>query len=180
MSPDEARLILGVSRESDQEEIREHYEEAVFEQASFFMRRTFLPFLADKRIKKLELINTAVRSLGLETFGKSLSGSDFQTLPETYTLSELLSEYNKAQNQIKLILANATDGEEAICALRSWKSLFEEYASRFFKLYSARENQLEAVKISHAPIFDEYAGADDSRKAELALKEFLRLEMIFN
>jgi len=177
MSPQEARIILGVSADADEEDIRDFYEEAVFEQASFFMRRVFLPQLALKRLEKLGLLNEAMESLEFHVESETVEMPEINpNLPKE--IEELVGEYNRVKTRLKLILANTTNGRQAERALKSWLRTFETYARRFLEIYGGERAEAKSVKLSEAPIFDRYAGASREERIKLEMTEFARLKRL--
>lgn len=177
MNESEARLILNLSPQADDEDIEDSYEEAVFEQASFFMRRTFLPKLAQARIRKLEKIREAAVILGVHTNGKGV----FPSLPELHrarTIQELIQAYNTGENAIKLVLANCFEANQAIEAFEKWMMHFETYAKRFIEVANVEEKR--DVKVSQSPIFTEFSAATTEEREELIIAEYNRLKRIYS
>lgn len=172
MTGSEARLLFGVSSLVDCEDIIEAYEEAVFEQASFFMRRVFIPKLAKARIAKLEKIGLASKSLGLDVSEKNHSILiDFSSVNDH---QDVLEVYNRIETQIKLGLANASSAIEAIKLFESWIQLFKAYTDSFLSHCGLTKNDIN-VKLTDAPIFVEYRNSTEEEKIALVRMECARL-----
>ncbi|MGB6036905.1 MAG: hypothetical protein WBG42_11605 [Cryomorphaceae bacterium] len=172
MTESEARLVLGVTSSSDSEDILEAYEEAVFEQASFFMRRVFIPKLAKARIVKLEKIGLASKSLGLDVNDK-----DHSILIEFSSVNDhqdVLEVYNRIETQIKLGLANASSATETIKLFKSWIQLFKAYTDSFLSHCGLTDTDIN-VKLTDAPIFTEYRNSTEEEKRALVRTECARL-----
>jgi hypothetical protein len=175
MTESEARFVLGVDSSADLEDILEAYEEAVFEQASFFMLRVFIPKLAEARIKKLEAIRLAAKTLGLEEV-ENIDPIQFD-FSAAKNHQEVIEAYNKAEIRLKLQLANASSSAIAKSAFQSWLQLFEGYANSFQAFCIMPESEVQ-VKLTQAPIFIEYWNATEAEKAELVQNECARLKRL--
>ena len=178
MTESEARLVLGVNASADSEDILEAYEEAVFEQASFFMRRAFIPKLAKARILKLEKIELSAMALGLDPDQNVAVVLDHDfSAAENH--QEVLETYNRAETKIKLTLANTSSVTEAIGAFRTWMELFEAYARAFLSFCEKRGDQI-SVRLTEAPIFVDYKNSSDGDKVDLIKNECARLKKLIN
>jgi hypothetical protein len=175
MTESEARLALGVDSSADSEDILEAYEEAVFEQASFFMRRVFIPKLAQARIKKLEAVSLAAKTLGLEEV-ENMDPIQFD-FSAAKNHQEVIEAYNKAEIGLKLQLANTSSSAIAKSSFQSWIQLFKGYANSFQAFCIIPESEIQ-VKLTEAPIFIEYWNATEAEKAELVQKECARLKRL--
>ncbi|HKL39735.1 MAG TPA: hypothetical protein VJ894_03600 [Cryomorphaceae bacterium] len=172
MTESEARLLLGVSPSADSEGIMEAYEEAVFEQASFFMRRVFIPQLAKARIKKLESLYLAAKTLGLaKTYSEIGFNVDFSSAQNH---EEVLERYNRAETEIKLRLSNTSSSTEAKKLFESWIQLFKDYRNAFLSFCDSGTDSIPA-KLTEAKIFVEYRNAPSSERSKLIEKECARL-----
>lgn len=176
MTESEARLTLGVDSTVDSEEVTESYEEAVFEQASFFMRRIFLPKLALARIKKLEAIESAARILGVE-----MAQPNFDSLSVDFSAAEnvreVLEAYNRSETTVKLQLANTSSAAVAREAYVIWIQNFENYSSSFLAQCDSPVSD-EKVKLSEASIFNDYHTATKAEKERLIRTECARLRQL--
>lgn len=176
MTESEAQLILGVTSPADYEDIVEAYEEAVFEQASFFMRRVFIPKLAKARIVKLEKIELAAKAQGIGVGSEVFSRPTFDfRFAEKH--QDVLEKYNREEMKIKLTLANTSSAPEAISAYHSWIQLFEAYTNSFLLLCNFQDDDM-AVKLTEAPIFTEFKSTSDADKLDLVRKECARLKKL--
>ncbi|MCZ4408315.1 hypothetical protein O3Q51_05815 [Cryomorphaceae bacterium 1068] len=178
MTESEARMVLGVKTSADKEDIVEAYEEAVFEQASFFMRRVFIPKLAKARIARLEKIDLASKSLGLDVREKDHSILiDFSSVKGH---QEVLEAYNQSETQIKLGLANTSSSAEAINLYESWVHLFKAYTERFISFCEIPQKDTLGVRLTEAPIFVEYRNSSQEQKKQLISMECARLIKLKN
>jgi len=165
-----------VEAPADNEDITEAYEEAVFEQASFFMRRVFIPKLAEARMVKLRQIEQAASTLGVDTPAPSPVDSD-HLIEKAKDHPTVLAEYNRAEMKLKLRLANTFSSAEAAAVYEAWINLFQAYADRFLMLCSRSESSGPS-KISAAPIFVEFQNASDEERVELIRQECSRLKKL--
>ena len=176
MTESEARVLLGVSSPADYEDIREAYEEAVFEQASFFMRRVFIPKLAKPRILKLEKIELAAKTLGMEVAPKSFAAIAIN-FDSAKSHQDVLEKYNQAEMKTKLTLANTSSASEAIGAYCSWIELFKAYLNSFLLLCDFKNDNI-SVKLTEAPIFVEFKNSSEEGKLTLIRNECARLKKL--
>ena len=176
MTQSEAQLILGVEAPADTEDIVEAYEEAVFEQASFFMRRVFIPKLAEARMAKLRKVEQAATTLGVDTAPAEAVKST-HLIEEAKDHAAVVEEYNSAEMKLKLSLANASSSAEALAVYEAWIDLFQAYADRFLELCSESQSAGPS-KISAAPIFVEFQNASDTERINLIRQECNRLKKL--
>ena len=164
MTTKEALLVLGVDSSQKTEDFEEFYQEAVFEQASFFMRRVFIPKLARARIKKLEAIIDAATALGIDVFDEELNLQVELTDAKSYP--ELIESFNFFETKVKLHLSNAVNAFVAIKAYEKWIQLFEKYTLLFFSQY---DGVVETVptKLTEAPIFIDFKLASEGERKKL-------------
>jgi hypothetical protein len=178
MTESEARMVLDASASANKEDILEAYEEAVFEQASFFMRRAFIPKLAKARIVKLERIGLASKSLGLDVTHKDQPILiDFSSVKGH---QEVLEVYNRGETHIKLGLANTSSAAEAVRLFESWIELFNTYADYFISFCEIPEKDFVHVKLTEAPIFVEFTNSSEVEKKQLISRECARLIKLRN
>jgi len=178
MTIKEAHLLLNLPSEASTEEIIDTYEEAVFEQASFFMRRTFIPKLAAARVKRLENIESAGEALGVKNAEQGIISTGFET-SSSKGLEDILRAYNQAETRMKLALANTSSARFAKEVYLSWIQLFDEYAKAFLAASDSQE-KIDGVKLTDAPIFTEYQRATETEKEELVRQEFTRLSRLMS
>jgi hypothetical protein len=176
MTESEARLVLMVDSPTDSEDILEAYEEAVFEQASFFMRRVFIPKLAKARVIKLEKIELAAKVLALNVASKVFSAVSFD-FDCAKNHQDVLEVYNLAEMKIKLVLANSSSASEAIAAFHSWVGLFDAYMESFLLLCDFEDDD-STVKLTVAPIFVEFKNSTEQEKLDLIRNECARLKRL--
>lgn len=174
MTDSEACLILAVSPNTGPEDLLEAYEEAVFEQASFFMRRVFIPKLAKARITRLERISLAASALGFEKSQKEIVVLTKAEFGSAKNHQNVLKIYNQEETQIKLGLANTLSAESAIVLFKAWIQLFKDYCVSFTSFCDSQDTNA-LVKITEAPIFVEYKNANDQVKKQLVRDECNRL-----
>jgi hypothetical protein len=179
MTLGEAQMVLNLPSDAGTDEIIDQYEEAVFEQASFFMRRTFIPKLAEARMKKLDNINAAGQVLGIEEGAlPHFNHPGFEVSPDQ-GVEAILKAYNQAETQIKLGLANTSSAAFAKAVFGTWIQVFKTYANSFLEATNHLE-PLDNVKLTDAPIFTEYQRATEIEKEKLVRQEFTRLSRLMS
>ncbi len=176
----EAEMVLGITSTSGEEDIQEAYEEAVFKQASFFMRRVFLPKLAEARIKRLEEISEAYAALNSfkQNFDK-LTSIPIPSFENAQSIENLISQFNQFETSVRKNLANTDDANGAIQIFRFWKQGFFAYGEKFLTL-SDSDGGNEKIKLSDAPIFLEFASSGEEKRSQLISRESARLKAILN
>lgn len=126
-----AQIILGIAQtENSPDEIAEQYEEAVFEQASFFMRRTYHPILGKARIKKLQKIQEAADTLGVSIAENTLT-IEMPDFGSPSSLLETVKEYQAAEARLKLMLSKVRTALQGIQAFGIWNKVFANYAKNY-------------------------------------------------
>jgi hypothetical protein len=173
MTESEARLILGADASADSEDLIDAYEEAVFELASFFMRRTFIPKLAKAKISKLQKVGEVARffEIDLSKIDEPSFSFSFENLSDHRSV---IQAYNQAEMKIKLKLSSTSSYTEALSLYASWIQLFNEYSKAFLKLCVGSE--IINVKLTEAPIFVEFQNASEAERQELIRRECARLK----
>ncbi|MCA1761692.1 MAG: hypothetical protein ABR574_00345 [Cryomorphaceae bacterium] len=174
-----AILILGAEQSgSTNDELEEFYEEAVFEQASFFMRRPFHPILARARITKLQKIEEAAQTLELST-SDSDANPKVEVASSPSSVLEVVREYQIAESKLKLILSRTLSAREAISIFDSWMGIFSVYAKGFVKCYESVNGQIPTgdVKLSINVDIGELLGElEKENYSDLAFLEYGRLK----
>lgn len=181
MTAEEANHILGLPKgETDEDAIREAYEDTLFQEAGFFMKRVFLPALAIARIKNLKRLRKAE-----ETFKLEFSTRRFAPDPLEYcgNFPELISAYNRREAKLKLFLSHASSAEEAIDAYERWLELFNTYSENFFKIFEKEASSFSGDangKLSKSEIYTELNQCEEgsSRYRELIRNEQARLKKL--
>lgn len=173
MDKSQARLILGIDPEPGTENLRDAFEEAVFKEVTFFLRRSFLPVLAEKRIKKLEEVEQAAQSLGLECERSEVKQYAYTKLPADNDLLLLLSHYHSIESQVKSNLVNSIHPREAISCYREWISLFESFAQRYIAVFESLKVDMSLLDQEEVRISDEISF--DELNAELKAREYSNL-----
>ncbi len=181
MTPNQARIILGInSTEShDEEDLKDAYDEQIFENARFFLNRAFLPKLAKARIKKVEQIEQAYETLGgiPQNSIQDVFHYDFDGEAD---ISELVSSMLKVESLVKLKLSQAQSGQGIIHALTQWVEIIESYAKAYFRLFqpSSENNQDAGVSVSKGLDYAELLNALKKGDRDIAEQEFWRLKKI--
>lgn len=128
MKEEEAAAYLGIIKFEgySAEDIREEYEERVFEINHFFLRRTIVPSLILSRLAKLiKLEEAACSLLKIEInpviYEELRPFSPSKMLQEPQNLIELIRNFDFKRSQILLRLSNSLD---VIQSLRSLKNLY--------------------------------------------------------
>ena len=150
MDKSNARIILGAEgRSNTKEELIEFYEEAVFEQASFFMRRTFHPILAKARIEKLKKIREAADCFKIPV-KESIFHPDL--LPNEFADSvlESVKAYQLVETKLKKMLSKALCATRVIEIYEIWIEVFLGYANNYIRGYEGSVGVVEhsGVKMS--------------------------------
>jgi len=177
MIKEDALLLFSLTADESLDVIIETYENAVFEEVTFFMRRVFVPQLAHARIEKLKLIQEAAFRIGVkDSMDENRLAFDFghKSAPE-----EILSYYNRQETSIKLRLSNASHASEGICQYQNWIRLFDEYARCFLSQVKGDKDCLAFVKLTEAPIFSLFSSADSSTRKNLIDQELARLKKMY-
>ncbi|NEN25762.1 hypothetical protein G3O08_19920 [Cryomorpha ignava] len=188
MDQSQARLILGndLNLNSDSYEILDAIEESVFEEVTFFMRRSFLPTLATKCIKKLNEIDLAANTLGLHFDFAVKEYFVKEDLSYADDLLSLLSVYHSHESQLKSKLLNTTIPLQAVSLYDQWIILFESFALRYIKIFQNLNvdgsfvNKVD-IRISEAIEFNDlYKELKVLKFNNLACREYYRLQKMVN
>ena len=141
MDEKRALLLIGADPEHDpdREDLEDMLGDAVFEEARYFMRRAFIPKLADARIRKLNLLCEAqitllhreARANAAEADGPENNFSDAKDLE---TVTEI---YHRGEAWAKRMLSAAEDPAAAALYYEYWIELHDRFAHRFCTLYEA-------------------------------------------
>lgn len=187
MEYSQAKAIIGVDKvdHSDLELIQELLEDAIFIETTFFMRRSFVPKLAKKRINKLERIQEAAT-----VFGVSISGnlSEFQMdceLEDFLQLKPLITSYHRCESEIKRILTASNTSGRAISLYHSWLVVFNTYVNHFIQLFDKLELEnlpvLIDVKMTDSVDFNElFEELDNENYKNLVWREYIRMKQLIN
>ncbi len=182
-----AKTILGIAPdETDASVFRDALDDKVFEHATYFLNRAFLPKLAAVRIKRLEELIAAEDVL----IGTPLSGISQKEKENTFSenpadLQNLIRSYNRQEAIIKQSLARADAASAVIETYEDWIRLFNAHALKFAEMYPNQPFAKEAdsgVKISSQvnmmEMLEELNG--DSIEKPLVHQEFSRLKKLSN
>jgi hypothetical protein len=178
LDPSNAFLILGIKEAGDPEDA---YEEAVFTQASFFMRRAFLPKLARARIQRLQDIQEAAKALNLNLDKESAEIPVIDEPLGDAPPAEWVKWYNQQEGKVKKPLANTRSAREAIALFEIWITVFEFYRQGFisgFEKYHDPSASLKNVKLAEASVFTTLAGAQGEEREKILLEEYSRLKRL--
>ncbi len=185
MNPQLAKTILGIAPdESDLSVIRDALDDKVFELATYFLNRAFLPRLAGVRIKRLNELMAAEEALTNEKINGTSTQDKIITFSEsTSDLKKLITAYNQVESRIKQTLSRADSPAEVIKAYENWIRVFKTYAIRFAEIYPGNPFAKAAdpdVKISSQvnmmEILEELHG--NSVEKPLLHREFSRLKKL--
>lgn len=163
-----ALITIGASENDDVETLMEHFEDALFELNTYFMRRAFIPKLSAIRRKRLLDLSDAAETLqlALSQNGPSENDqdqssellkrpSDFQ---EGVQLASLVEHYNAYEARIKQKLANSADPRLSINLYQDWERICESFAQQFCEAYEQQFGKMEPdpeAKLSDLMIFNE-------------------------
>lgn len=146
-------LLIGLSEnETDEDTIREAYEDRVFELANFFMMRAFVPKLAIAKIRRLQELKPIGNALDRNSVGESDSIADvFPYQKDEGSLKGCIKSYHDVESQIKQKLASADHAHLAEMLYKRWIEVFYEYAETFVRIYESEKYAApadEAVKLT--------------------------------
>jgi hypothetical protein len=177
-------LKLSVEDNHDDEVIKDAYEESVFDQATYFMRRAFIPKLALRRIKVLEDLDSAMAVLGISTSDSSPDLNQIDALDNLYNInniSNLIRYYGELESSLKLTLSNSQNSITAIKAYESWIEAHAIYGSKFVEIGKLNELPFdEAVSMSETiQMSDLINELNSSGSREILIKEYSRLRKLY-
>lgn len=165
MEKNTALILLGFDSkfEIGEESLEIALEEAIFTEASFFMRRNFIPKLAEARILKLSKLTEAASSFGIqfpekgECYDPDLKIAEIEGCQKIIELVKIYQEY---EMDIKLAIANEENPSILIELLKNWISLFSAYAKRFTALFEnlntdLSNSEIQSVSITQAIDYNE-------------------------
>lgn len=147
MKYDEVALIkLGFSPSSipDQDELEESLDEAVYQESNYFLKRDYLPKLAQKRIDKLK--NLCLLSKQLKITDNPV---DIIVSPNLFADSDivnLVGTYNSLVSKFKLELTKTSSPCQIIQVYEVWKVAFTAFAIKYcvlFEKHSPNKEQYE-------------------------------------
>jgi hypothetical protein len=146
-------LLIGLSeKESNEETIREAYEDKVFELSNFFMLRAFVPKLAIAKIRRLQELRPIGDALKKTTARESdRIAMEFRHQNNERSLKDCIKSYHEVESKIKQGLASATAAHQSEMLYKIWIEVFNAYAKRFVLIYESEiyaEPADEAVKLT--------------------------------
>ncbi len=137
MKYDEVALIsLGINPTSspDEEELIEALEESVYQESNYFLKRDFLPKLAEKRIRKMEPLCKLSIQLGI-TREEVDENESYTVAFSSQKLEALVSKYNELVSKLKLRITRSNSPCDIIEIYRDWKACFIEFAKAYCEVY---------------------------------------------
>jgi len=137
---DEVALItlgLNPADDPDKETLEDALDEEIYKESNYFLKREFLPKLADKRIARLKPICNLSVQLGAESDAdkRIRIHSD---LSETEEISSLIAQYNEIISKIKLEITRSNSACDIIQLYIQWKNVFLNFAKFYCKAYDAK------------------------------------------
>jgi len=162
-----ALILIGADAESreDTEALTDLLGDAVFEHATYFMRRAFIPKLAEARIRKLGHLREAAAVLGLSANAQAPDTAISQVpeaLEKAENLEAILQSYHKREAEIKQTLSAAEHPEVAEAAYKTWVTLCISFAEKFCDRYESQFPELNPdpeAKLSEYADFNEVAAS---------------------
>ncbi len=148
MTSSEAKLILGVDG-TDPDDVKDRYEESVFQQVQIFLKDPFIPNLVPSRLKKLQDAYSAF------IFFNATSDYPKQEFPVMIPLSEIENwkefwmTYEKNKSLIRKLIGECYEYSDLERLLSFMKSNELEYAERLASVFSQVKPDHEA-KLSEA------------------------------
>ena len=140
MKYDEVALItlgLNPADEPDTETLEEALDEEIYRESNYFLKREFLPKLADKRIIRLEPICNLSKQLGAESNAQDRI-KFHSDLSETKDLSSLIAQYNEMVSNLKLEITRSNSACDIIYMYKQWKNLFLKFSKIYCRAYEAK------------------------------------------
>jgi hypothetical protein len=144
---DEIALIsLGISPSSnpDREQLEDALDEAVYEESNYFLKRDFLPKLAEKRTQKLKPLCKLSKQIGIETIIEENHESP-DSLFKNKDLSEIIGVYNEEVSKFKLQITRTSSPCDVIIIYKNWKHVFISFSKAYCSTY---EQTVQAVSQS--------------------------------
>lgn len=141
MNYDEVALIsLGFSpsNKPEEEEMTEALEESVYQESNYFLKRDFLPKLAEKRIRKLEPLCNLSMQLGIPR-QELEEKHEFAEKFESDNLADLTAKYNEMVSQLKLRITRTDSPCDIIQVYRDWAEAFKIFSIKYCALYETLE-----------------------------------------
>lgn len=173
-------MLIGADpdRHLDREEAEGLIGDAVFEEARYFMRRAFIPKLAEARIRKLNRLREAEVALlqsDAQTDSPMAVGPqiDFSQAADLDTAVKL---YHRCESWVKRKLSAVERPAEAALLYTYWTEVYQRFAHRFCTLYEAffpGRTPKSGVKLSENIDFNEvYAELKSGSGPEGALHRY--------
>ena len=175
--------ILKVSDDASNDDLHTAFEDAIFEEATFFMRRSFIPGLARVRMRNLKRLIEVSETLRLKAFANETQ--NFAESPVRIgginSLPELLSHYHGQEVQIKQKLMQSENPLSITDCYQRWLDAFERYRNSYLKLFEENfdpldkrldENVSVAFQVDFNALIDELR---DGNYKNMARLEYLRL-----
>lgn len=183
-----ALVTIGASENDDAETLMEHFEDALFELNTYFMRRAFIPKLSSIRRKRLLELSEAAETLQLAlsqngtSQGEQFESSEPINRPSdsegAVQLALLVERYNAYEARIKQKLANSADPRLSISLYQDWERICETFAQQFCQAYEQQFGKMEPdpeAKLSDFMIFNELDNNWDSEPNALMHRYYSRL-----
>ncbi len=163
-----ALITIGAAENDDAETVMEHFEDALFELNTYFMRRAFIPKLSSIRRKRLMELAEAAETLQLEFLKNGTPESEQDQSSErikgrsdshgAVQLAAVVERYNAYEARIKQKLANSTDPRLSISLYQDWERICEAFAQQFCEAYEQQFGKMNPdpeAKLSDLMIFNE-------------------------
>lgn len=182
-----ALILLGFDPKSEieQESIEIALEEAIFKEASFFMRRNFIPKLAEARMLKLAKLSKAgaLFEIPFTERGETAAPvTNNRKIDACQILIDLILFYQNCEMNLKLALANEENPDQLIELYKKWILLFSAYAKRFISLFENFDRESspsEIPSVSITQTIDQNELITDLKKeiyTGSVYKEYLRIQ----
>jgi hypothetical protein len=151
---DEIALIslrITPSSNPSKEQLEDALDEAVYEESNYFLKRDFLPKLADKRILKLKPLCVLSRQLGIE--GGEVENNVDPTDPFTdKDFAQIIGVYNERVSKFKLEITRTNSPCDIILIYEKWKQVFIAFCRAYCHDYEQKvkpEHGAQKVRISN-------------------------------
>jgi len=135
------------------EDLEEALDEWLYKESNYFLKRDFLPKLAEKRINKLEPLCALSKQLDIPPRHAALNENDLGKVFDSDDLVKLVSAYNQKVSNFKLEITQTRSPCDIIDVYRVWKEVFLVFARRYCEIYENKaEPNLKSVKLRSSSI----------------------------
>jgi hypothetical protein len=184
MTRDKALALIDAPAEATPDQLLDLFEEAVFKQATFFLKRPFVVKQAQLKIQSLRALSEAA---GVLEVAPGEAPFIQLTTPDTQPqgLEAILQTYHAEEKSFKYLLANATHPDVATQALERWVESFRNFAVAFIETMESihkgtvvADNVRLTEQIDLMQVLSELKQGPDAWNEVLRLYSVLRRQMV--